>query len=340
MKVARLYSYNDIRIEDMPIPEAGDGEALVKVRACGICSGDIMPWYIEKKSPLVIGHEHTGEIVETGNNVKDFKPGSRVFFHHHSPCFACKYCERGDHVQCDTWKMSKIIPGGISEYALIPQVNLQGDTLHLPENVSFKQGTLIEPAACVVKGLKRANIRKGDTVLVMGLGVMGQIHIMLAKECGASKIIGADSVPFRLDSAIESGADTVIDISSARIKDEVMKSTNGDMVDIVVVGPGTVEAMTQGLDCSGRGGRVVFFTPFNPSDLLQFQPNDIYFKDVNIISSYSCGPDDTREALRLISEGIIDSDRLITHSFPLEKTIDAFHITAKAKESLKVIVTM
>ncbi len=338
MKVARLYSFDDIRIEDMPVPDVGPGDALVKVKACGICSGDVMPWYIEKKAPLVIGHEPAGEIVRTGKNVSNFKPGNRVFFHHHAPCFTCRYCRRGDYVQCLTWRGSKIIPGGISEYVLVPELNLQGDTIHLPGNMSFEGATLIEPVACVSKGLKRAKIRKGDTVLIMGLGVMGQIHIMLAKMYGAGKIIAADMVPYRLNRAKVFGADTVIDVSRDKLYDAVEDATNGDMADIVVVGPGSTEAVMQGINCAGRGSSVLLFTPVRPGDSLQLKPNEIYFKDINILTSYSCGPDDTKEALKLILDGIIDTAGLITHRFPLEKTPDAFKLTVMAKDSLKAVV--
>jgi len=340
MRVAKLYSFDDIRIEDMPVPDIGTSDALVRVKACGICSGDIMPWYIEKKAPLVLGHEAVGEIVKLGRRVNNFKPNDRVFFHHHAPCFTCKYCKRGDYVQCNTWRESKIIPGGISEYVLVPEINLQGDTLLLPEEVSFEEATLIEPVACVVKSLKRAKIREGDNVLVIGLGIMGQLHIMLAKKHGAGKIIGADSVSYRLKRAKESGANTVIDISNVELIDAVDKATNGDMADIVVVGPGDVKAMLQGISCTGRGGSVLFFTPTKPEEVLELQSNEIYFKDINIITSYSCGPDDTKEALNLIADGVINAARLITHRFPLEKASDAFKLTAKAQSSLKVIVVL
>lgn len=354
MRVAKLYSFNDIRIEDVPVPEIGDGDALVKVRACGICSGDVMPWYIEKKSPLVLGHEAVGEIVELGKEVRGedrnvltrhsslvtrrFKVGDRVFFHHHAPCFNCRYCKNGDYVQCDTWKESRIIPGGMSEYVLVPETNLQGDTLLLSEGISYEDATLIEPAACAVKAVKRARIRHGDTVLVIGLGVMGQINIMLAVKYGAGKIIGVDRVPYRLGRAKEFGADTVIDISRDDFIDSVSKATGGDMADVTVVGPGDIKAMSMGVSCTGRGGRVLLFTPAGPEDVFRLKPNDIYFKDINIITSYSCGPDDTKEALDLIAGGAINAAKLITHRFPLEQASDAFELTAKAKDSLKVLV--
>jgi L-iditol 2-dehydrogenase len=346
MKVAKLYSFKDIRIDDMPMPKIGRGDALVRVKVCGICSGDVMPWYIEKKAPLVLGHEAVGEIVALGKEVRGedknvvtrrFKVGDRVFFHHHAPCFKCRYCRNGDYVQCGTWRKSKIIPGGISEYALIPEVNLKGDTLLLPDKISFEQAALIEPVACVVKGLKRVKIRQGDTVLVIGLGVMGQLHVMLAKKYGASMVIGADRVPYRLKKAKDFGADKVIDVSRDKLIAGVCRATKGNMADVAVVGPGDVRAMSLGISCAGRGGRVLLFTPTKPDDVLKLKPNDIYFNDINIITSYSCGPDDTREALNLISEGAVDN-RLITHRFPMAKAPEAFKLTAKAKNSLKAIV--
>jgi L-iditol 2-dehydrogenase len=348
MKVAKLYSFNDIRIEDIPIPEVGPKDTLLKTKASGICSGDVMPWYIEKKAPVVLGHEPAGEIVELGSEFKtqnsklktpNFKIGDRVFTHHHAPCFTCRFCRRGDYVQCETWKNSKIIPGGISEYILIPSINLENDTLNLPDNLSYEDGTLIEPTACVVKALKRADIRRGDTVLVIGLGVMSQINILLARKYGAGKIIGVDTVQYRLKKAKEFGADEVIDVSRDDLINSLKELTGEEMADLVIVGPNSIDAMRQGIACAGAGGRVLLFTPAKPGEQLTIDPNDLYFRDINIITSYSCGPTDTADALEIIEEEIVRAEKLITHRFPIEKTAEAFRLTAEAKDSLKVIIT-
>lgn len=338
MKVAKLYSFNDIRIEDIPIPEIGPGDALIKTHACGICSGDVMPWYIEKKAPVVIGHEPSGEIVEVGKDVTSFKPGSRVFTHHHAPCFTCRLCRRGNYVQCETWKNTRIIPGGISEYILIPKINLENDTLLLPDTLSYEDGTLIEPIACVVKALKRVGIRRGDTVLVIGLGIMGQLNILLAKRYGTGRIIGADMVQFRLQKAKELGADEVIDVSKDKLIDALKEITSGEMADIVIVVPNSADAMKQGIKCAGAGGKVLFFTPAKPGESLTIEPNDLYFKDIDIVTSYSCGPTDTVDALEIIESGIVRAEKLVTHRFPIEKTAEAFRLTAEAKGSLKSVI--
>jgi L-iditol 2-dehydrogenase len=322
----------------MPVPEVGTHDALIKTKACGICSGDIMPWYIEKKAPLVLGHEPAGEVVEVGKEVASFKAGDRVFVHHHAPCFICRHCKKGNYVHCETWKTSKIIPGGLAEYILIPRINLENDTLNLSVKLSYEDGTLIEPTACVVKALKRVNIRGGDTVLVIGLGIMGQLNILLARKYGAERIIGADTVPFRLQKAKESGADDVIDVSKTDLLDALKNLTDGELADIVIVGPNSVEAMRQGLSAAGAGGRVLFFTPAKPGERLIVDPNDLYFKDINIITSYSSGPTDTADALEIIEEGIVRAEKLVTHKFPIERTEDAFRLTAEARDSLKSII--
>jgi len=362
MKVAKLYSFNDIRIEDIPVPEIGSGDALIKTKASGICSGDVMPWYIEKKAPLVLGHEPAGDIVQVGDNVTSFNPGDRIFTHHHAPCLLCRYCKRGDYVQCETWKNTKIIPGGISEYILIPEINLKNDTLKLPDNVSFEDGTLVEPTACVLKGLKRITppflsmsrwlraidpLSKGRskegllshrTVLVIGLGVMGQLNILIARRFGAGRIIGADKVPYRLMKAKEFGANDVIDVSKESLVDSLRSLTDGDMADLVVVGPNSVEAMREGISAAGAGGTVLFFTPAKPGEKLTIDPNHLYFNDINIVTSYSCGPSDTAEALKLIEEGVVRAEMLVTHKFPIEKTPEAFRLVAETKDSLKVVI--
>lgn len=350
MKVARLYSFSDIRIEDTPVPEIGPRDALIKTKTCGICSGDVMPWYIEKKAPLVLGHEPAGEIVELGKELADssnvsshkvpLQVGDRVFVHHHAPCMECRYCDRGDYVQCDTWKTTRIIPGGISEYILVPEINLKNDTLLLPTTLSYEDGTLVEPVACVIKSLKRVSVKRGDTLLVIGLGVMGLTHILLAREFGADKIIGADKVPFRLEKALEFGADSVIDVSKEDLLEGVREATQGSMAEIVIVGPNSVEAMQQGLEAVSRGGSVVLFTPAKPDERLSIDPNSLYFNDIRIVTSYSCGPTDTRDALSAIKRGVVTAGKLVTHRFPIEETTEAFMLTSRGGDSLKSVVIL
>ena len=338
MKIARLYSFNDIKIEDIPVPEIGPGEVLMKVKASGICSGDVMPWYIEKKAPLVLGHEPSGEIVETGANADKYSPGDRIFVHHHAPCMNCKFCSRGDYVQCSEWRRSKIIPGGISEYVLIPEGNLINDSLLLPDSVSFEDAALIEPLACVGKSMKRSGIKKGDTVLIIGLGVMGIMHLLLAPHFGAGQTVCADMVEFRLKKARELGADAEIDVSNDSLREAAISLTGGRGADIVIIGPNSISAIDAGLQCTAPGGTAVLFTPAGPGEHLTIDPNYLYFRDINIVTSYSCGPDDTKKSLELIREGAVTAQKLVTHRFSIDETERAYRLVADAKESLKVLI--
>jgi len=273
-----------------------------------------------------------------GEKVDSYKKGDRVFVHHHAPCTVCRYCRRGDFVQCETWKTSRIAPGGIAEYILVPSVNLENDTIRIPDVMSFEDATLIEPAACVVKGLKRARIKRGDTVLVIGLGVMGMIHILLLREYGAGRIVAADKVPYRLNKALEFGADAVIDVTTTGLKQGLQDLTGCEMAELVIAGPNSAEVMSQGISCVRPGGQVLFFTPAKPGESLTIDPNYLYFRDINIITSYSCGPDDTGQACELIRQKVVSADNLVTHRFPIERTDEAFRLTSRAGESLKALI--
>ncbi|MEW6297007.1 MAG: alcohol dehydrogenase catalytic domain-containing protein [Thermodesulfobacteriota bacterium] len=338
MKVARLYDASDIRFEEEPVPPVGPGELLVKTRACGICSGDIMGWYMKKKAPLVFGHEPAGEVVAVGPGVENFRVGDRVFVHHHAPCFACHACARGEFVQCATWRASRIIPGGMAEYFLVPKENVAGDTLPLPPDLSFADGSLVEPTACVVKSLRRSGLVPGDRVLIIGLGIMGQLHVALARHAGAGTIMGADFVPYRRAKALELGADLALDPAQGSIEEAVKTYTNGRLAEVVIVGPGTIAAMELGLRCAARGGTVVLFTASPPEAALTVSPYSLYFNEIRLVPSYSCGPSDTREALRLIAARVIRAEKFITHRFPFSALHEAYQTAAKAQESLKTVV--
>lgn len=339
MKVARLYDYLDVRIEEEPIPRPGPGEALVRTRACGICSGDVVPWYIRKKAPLVFGHEPVGEIVEVGAGVTHLAAGTRVFVHHHAPCLACRACRRGEFVQCATWRATKIIPGGMAEYFLVPETNLAGDTLALPETVSYEDGALVEPTACVVKSLTRAGQVAGASILIIGLGVMGQLHVVLARHLGARRVMGADLVATRCNHARALGADVAIDASASDLAAQVLDATAGEGVEIVIVGPATIEALAVGLRCVARGGTVVQFMGTPPEERLHLSTNDLYFREIRLVPSYSCGPTETRTALRYIAEGIVSARQVVTHRFPLAAAGDAYRVAAEDKTAIKTLVT-
>jgi L-iditol 2-dehydrogenase len=201
------YNNQDVRLEERQTPKISDGEILIKVLASGICGTDAMEWYRIKKAPRILGHEIAGEIIESKS--KKYKVGQRVFVSHHVPCGTCKYCITGNHTACDTLHKGNYDPGGFSEFVRVPKINVDLGVYVLPDNVSYKEGTMIEPLACAIRGQRVINVKKGQIVLILGSGISGLLNIQLAKLNGA-KAIATDINEYRLNKAKEFGADEVI----------------------------------------------------------------------------------------------------------------------------------
>ncbi|MBI4279054.1 MAG: zinc-binding dehydrogenase [Armatimonadetes bacterium] len=331
------YDADDLRLEEVPLPSLGEGELLVRIRACGLCPGEAMGWYMRKKAPLVPGHEPVADVVAAGARVEGFRPGTRVFVHHHAPCMRCRACRRGDHVQCATWRPRRLLPGALAEFAVVQAPAVQADTLAVPPDMNDEVATFVEPLACVVKSLRRAGLRAGDRVLVLGLGVMGLLHLLLARRWGAETVIGVDRVTSRLARAQALGADAVVDVDRVWPPDAVRAATGGDGADIVVVGPGSVEAIQLGMECVAPGGTLVLFTPTPPEVAWPVNVHDMYFKEVRVVPSYSAGPVETREALDLLAGGLPVAS-LVTHRFSLQQVSEGYRLVAEAKEALKVVI--
>jgi L-iditol 2-dehydrogenase len=225
----------------------------------------------------------------------------------------------------------------MAEYFVVGAHN-QRDTLRLPDTVADADGVLIEPAACVVKSLRRSGLKPGESVLVIGLGIMGMTHVALARHLGAGRIIGADLFETRARRATALGADVGLVVSGDNLAEQVREATGGAMADVVIVGPGSSKAIAQGIAAAGKGATVVQFTATPPDDEMILKPHDLYFNETRLVPSYSCGPDDTRAALGLVERGVLRASDLVTHRFPLERVVEAYAMAQKP-ESLKVIVT-
>ena len=234
MRVAVYYNNKDVRIEESPIPEINDDELLVKVIASGICGTDVMEWYRIKKAPVVLGHEISGIIEKAGKNVKDFKAGDRVFVSHHVPCMKCHYCLSNHHTACETLHKTNFDPGGFSEYIRIPKLNVEFGTFKLPENVSFDEGTFIEPIGTVVRAQRLADVKEKGTLLVIGSGISGLMHIKVAKSKSVKKIIAVDINEYRLNAAKRFGADAVIN-ANGDVQLKLKQLNENRLTDLVIV---------------------------------------------------------------------------------------------------------
>ncbi len=328
MRVATYYNNNDVRIEEIPKPGIYAGEILVKVIASGICGSDVMEWYRLKKAPRVLGHEMTGEIVEVGKGVKKYKPGDRVFVSHHVPCNKCNYCKSGHHTACETLHTTNFYPGGFSEYVKVPALNVKTGVYILPKNISYEEGTIIEPLACVIRGQRLAGVGKNQSALIMGSGISGLLHIKLAKAKGAKRIVAVDVNEYRLKFAKKFGADETF---------KAGKKIN-EKFDRVIVCTGAESAVLSALDCVDRGGVILYFAVPKPEFRLPLPINDLWRNEVTIMTSYGATPNDLSESLRLIASGKIKVRDMITHVLPLTEAQKGFKLVAEAKESVKVIL--
>jgi L-iditol 2-dehydrogenase len=336
MRAAHYYSNRDVRVQDVEEPRIGPGELLVRMDAVGLCGSDVLEWYRKPKAPTVLGHETVATVLRVGQGAP-FREGERVFASHHVPCLACHACLRGREAVCDTLRTTHLDPGGLAERARVPAINVRHGTLRVPASMSDEQAVFVEPLGCVVRGQRHAGIQAGDSVLVLGSGAAGLLHIQLARAVGAGPIVATDLLADRLEAAVRCGADAVAgaadDVASA-----VRKATGGRLADVVIACTGALPALQQALRCVEPGGRILWFAPSGPEAQLALPFNELWRNEVTLTSSYAASPADLARALALLAQGRVRAASLVTHQFPLAEVQQAFTMVAEARVGLKVVV--
>lgn len=331
------YRNNDVRLEERPMPKIGPGEILVKIQASGICGSDVMEWYRIKKAPLVLGHEIAGEVVMLGPGVTNCRKGDRVFVSHHVPCNTCRYCLAGNHTVCQTLHTTNFDPGGFCEYVRIPAINVDRGTFVLPEEMSFDDGVFVEPLACMLRGQRVARLQPGQTVLILGSGISGLLHLLAARAFGAGRILATDVSGYRMKMAAQFGADAVLN-ARCDVPAAVRDANKGRGADLVIVCTGAKSAFQQALGSVDRGGTILCFAPTDPGVELAVPVNDFWRNSITILPSYANSPHDAEVAIELIRSKRINVAQMITHRLPLAETQKGFQLVASGGESMKVIV--
>lgn len=338
MRVAMYYNNRDVRLETLPVPKIGPGELLVKVMASGICGSDVLEWYRIRKAPIVLGHEIAGEVVEAGEGVDRFKPGDRVFVGHHVPCNTCRYCLAGNHTVCQTLHTTNFDPGGFAEYIRAPRINVDRGTFILPDSMPWEEGSFVEPLACVVRGQRVAGFRPGMTVLVLGSGISGLLHIILARASAAGRIMATDISEYRKKKASQFGADFVFDAGDD-IPARVKEVNDGHLADLVIVCAGALSAFKQALKSVDRGGTVLTFATTDPGVEIPLPANEFWRNSIRVMPSYANSPYDASMAIDLIGSKRVEVASLVTHRLPLERTQEGFDLmTRQGGESIKVVM--
>ena len=340
MKASVCYKQNDLRTEDLPIPEISDNEVLIKMLACGLCGTDIQKIRGDSvNKPTVLGHEVVGEIVKKGKNVSKFEIGDRVITAIHVPCFTCHYCNKGHYTICEQFRTNNIDPGGFAEFIRIPELHLNHLTHKVSNNVTDEEATLIEPIACCLHGLKQADIRPNDSVLIMGAGTIGILHAQLAKIKGANKVIVSDMSEFKLQKALNVGCDYAINIKEKNIIDEVNKITDGQGVDVIVIAAGVSSLVADAVNMVRRAGKIIVFSGFDKNKLVTLDVSRFFKDEISIIGTYSVTPYEFPEALDLLEKRKLNTEEMITHVYPLKKLSEAIDISTNPEQPvLKVII--
>ena len=323
MKLARYVGGGVVEIQDAPEPTLPEAGLIVETEACGLCSGELVAWYMDRKAGgHVLGHEVSGRVIASDD--ERFPVGSRVFAHHHAPCGQCEMCRTGRPVHCSTWKATKLSPGGMAERFAVARENL-ADTIRT-DDLRPEDAALIEPLACVVKCLRLAGpVREGGRVAVVGLGVMGLLHLLLLKAQGIDAV-GYDLNPDRVQWAREHGL----------AADAPPESPAREFA-LAVVCPGLQPAADLGFALVEPEGTVAMFAPLAPGERLAV-PNEAYFLDLKVIHAYSCGPADTAEAARALRAGELRAEDVVSDRLTGLDTLPAAYKRMRDGEILKAMV--
>jgi L-iditol 2-dehydrogenase len=343
VNAARLYAPEDLRVEDLPVPQAGRGELVIRVRTCSTCGTDAKIFrfgHHHISLPRVLGHEVAGEIMEVGPEVEGWSQGDRVQVIAAIPDGDCYFCRRGQQTVCeDLESIGYQYDGGFAEFMRVPRKVLAVDGVNrIPEHVPFGEASLTEPLACVLNGQELAQVGEGDAVVILGAGPIGCLHVRLARARGASTVVLVDVNQGRLDLAARAEPDAMIDSIKDDPIEAIRKMTDGRGADVVITATGVGQAQEQALEMAAPRGRISLFGGL-PKDnsTIRFDSNLVHYGEISVFGAYGSAPRHNREALSLIADEKVRVDDLITHRMPLADVRKAIE-TVISGEGLKVVI--
>ena len=351
MKVAAYYSNRDVQVKEMPIPEIGNLDFLLKVRASGICGSDLMETHRRQKIEalrkegkfLVPGHELSGDVVEVGRGAREkygYRIKDRFFVTHHVNCGNCRPCRRGNPTQCKEFKdIINFEPGGMAEYVRVKGKSVETGVIKLNDEMSYDQASFIEPLGTVVEMAMatKEKFRSDDTVLVLGSGVAGILNIQYAKYKGVEKIFATDISEFRMKKAMELGADHVFHANEYS-PEKLRELNNGRLADWVIICAGNISAIEQAFQSYEQGGKIIHFAipPIEGEHRVNWYKH--CRNGYTIKPTYGASPEACKQAFELIRDKKINVNAMITHNLPLEDIAEGFRLASEGKECLKVII--
>jgi len=344
MRAAVYRGVNDVRLEEVPVPEIGPGEILVRVHTCGICGTDLKKIATGSHSaPRIFGHETSGVIANAGEGVRKFSVGERVVMFHHIPCGECYYCRHKTFAQCATYKQVGCTAGfepsggGFAEYVRVMDWIVEKGTVRIPDGVSFEQACFVEPVNTCIKGIDTLRLEAGQTVLVIGQGPIGILLATLAKRAGA-RVITSDLHPARLTMANGFGLNLTIDASQADAVQTVRGMTEGRGADAVILAVGGNGLIRPAVDAARPGGRVLLFAQTVRGEAA-IDPAAVCVDEKTLLGSYSASVELQEESVRFVMNREMDLERLISHRFPMESGVEALNLAAHPQpDSMKIVI--
>jgi L-iditol 2-dehydrogenase len=337
---------NNLSYEDIPVPTLEPDEVLVQVQVVGLCQSDIKkiryPLY---EPPRIFGHETAGTISAVGLEVKNWQVGQRVAVMHHIPCMRCSYCLNENYSMCDTYKNISTTAGfnasggGFAEYVKVPgHIVRNGGLIPIPEQISFEEASFVEPTNCCLKAVKKAQIAPGQTVLVTGAGPIGLMFIMLVKYFGG-KAIATDLLPSRIEKALHLGAEAAFDARDADLPAKIHALTDGMGVDVTLLAVPSEKAFFQGLDCTRKGGKILFFAEFPDELEIPINPNILYRREIDLMGSYSSSYKLQSLAADIVFNRRIDVKELISDRYALQDLSQAVEQAVKpSAQTYKILI--
>ncbi len=344
MMAAVYRGKDDVRLEEVPVPQIGAGELLIRVHTCGICGTDVKKITSGSHSaPRIFGHETTGVVADVGAGVKEFHIGDRVAVFHHIPCGQCFYCRRKVYAQCPLYKKVGCTAGfepsggGFAEFVRVMDWIVRRGVVKLPDEVSFEQGCFIEPVNTCMKGIEALRLMPGETVLIIGSGPIGLILGVLAQKAGA-QVITSDLLSERLKIAGGLGLTTCIEASRVDTVEQTRALTKGRGADVVVLAAAGTGLIRTAMDAARPGGRVMLFAQTVRGEAV-IDPAAICVDEKTLVGSYSASVDLQEDAVSFVCRKQMDLERLISHRFPLSQAVTALNLAARPQpDSLKLVI--
>ena len=344
MQAAVYRGVNDVRLETVPVPKIGAGEVLVRVHTCGICGTDLKKIASGSHSaPRIFGHETSGVVAAAGKDVGEFREGDRVVVFHHIPCGECYYCRHKTFAQCPTYKKVGCTAGfepsggGFAEYARVMDWIVERGTVRIPADVSFEQACFVEPVNTCMKGIQTLRLQPDETVYVIGQGPIGIILSVLAQRTGA-RVITSDLYPERLTISKSFGLGLSIDAARSETVERLRELTEGRGADATILAVGVNGLIRPAMDATRLGGRVLLFAQTARGEAT-IDPAAICVDEKALLGSYSASVELQEESVRFVMGREMDLERLISHRFPLSRSLEALKVAAHPQpDSMKIVI--